>query len=311
MTQMRMHRVNNRREYFRRMLSSWQLYTMVLPALVTVFIFHYIPIYGVQIAFKDFRNALGIWGSPWVGLKHFVKFVNYPMFWSIVRNTVVISLYSMATFPCSIVFALMLNELKNGAFKRTVQMLTYAPHFVSTVVVASMILLFTNRESGIINNLVALLGGKRQDVMGIPAYFSSVYVWSGVWQELGWGTIIYLAALSSISPEMVEAARIDGASRMKIVRYINLPSIFPTIITLLILRTGSLLSVGFEKTYLLQNSLNISASRVISTYVYEVGLINTQYSYSAAIGLFNNIINIAFILLVNGISRRVTQVGLW
>ncbi|MBQ3080396.1 MAG: sugar ABC transporter permease [Clostridia bacterium] len=308
---MRTIRANHRRQYFQRMKSSWQQYTLILPAIAAVFLFHYIPIYGVQIAFKDFRNLIGIRGSEWIGLNHFQKFIEYPMFWSILKNTVVISLYSIATFPCSLIFALMINELKNGMFKNTVQMLTYAPHFVSTVVVASMVMLFLNRESGVINHVLSAFGAQRQDFMGVPEYFSSIYVWSGVWQELGWGTIIYLAALSSISPEMIESAKIDGASRLKIVRYINLPSIMPTVITLLILRTGSLLSVGFEKTYLLQNSLNISSSRVISTYVYEVGLLNTQYSYSSAIGLFNNVINIAFILIVNGISKRVTQVGLW
>ena len=299
------------RERIRKACKSWRLYTMILPAVITVFIFHYIPIYGVQIAFKDFRNALGIWGSPWVGFMYFNKFLSYPMFWAIIRNTITISLYSIATFPCSVIFALMLNELENGVFKRTVQMVTYAPHFVSTVVVASMIILFLNRESGVINNVIALLGGERKDFMGMPGAFSTIYVWSGVWQNLGWGTIIYIAALSSISPEIIEAAKIDGASRMQIVVRINLPSIFPTVITMLILSTGHVLSVGFEKTYLLQNSLNISASRVISTYVYEVGLINTQYSYSSAIGLFNNVVNILFIMIVNTVSRRLTQVGLW
>ena len=293
------------------MRNSWQLYTLILPAVVAVFIFHYLPIYGVQMAFKDFRNLLGIKGSEWVGVEHFQKFITYPMFWSIVWNTIRISLYSMATFPCSIIFALMINELKNGAYKKTVQMLTYAPHFVSTVVVASMLMLFLNRESGVLNSIVAALGGKRRDYMGMPSAFSTIFVWSGVWQELGWGTIIYLAALSSISPEMIEAAKIDGASRAQIVWHINLPFILPTIVTLLILRTGSLLSVGFEKTFMLQNSLNISASRVISTYVYEVGLQSTQYSYSSAIGLFNNIINILFIMIINTVSKRVTEVGLW
>lgn len=299
------------KQYFLEMRNSWQLYTLILPAVVAVFIFHYLPIYGVQMAFKDFRNLLGIKGSEWVGVEHFQKFITYPMFWSIVWNTIRISLYSMATFPCSIIFALMINELKNGAYKKTVQMLTYAPHFVSTVVVASMLMLFLNRESGVFNSIVAALGGKRRDYMGMPSAFSTIFVWSGVWQELGWGTIIYLAALSSISPEMIEAAKIDGASRAQIVWHINLPFILPTIVTLLILRTGSLLSVGFEKTFMLQNSLNISASRVISTYVYEVGLQSTQYSYSSAIGLFNNIINILFIMIINTVSKRVTEVGLW
>lgn len=295
----------------RRMRRKWQLYLLILPAIVSVFIFHYIPIYGVQIAFKNFRSSKGILGSEWVGFKHFARFLAYPDFWKILWNTVRISLYALATFPCPVVLALMMNELNSERYKKFMQMVTFAPHFISTVVVCSMVLLFFDRSQGLVNNVIAALGGERYDFVSSTRYFSSLYVWSGVWQNLGWNAIIYIAALSSVSPELIEAARVDGATRLQIVRYVNFPAILPTVITMLILSAGSLLNVGFEKIYLLQNPLNMEASRVISTYVYEIGLQGGQFSYSTAIGLFNNVVNIVVIILVNGISKRVTRVALW
>lgn len=234
-----------------------------------------------------------------------------PFFGMMIRNTLSISLYSLATFPCAVIVALLLNELRNERFKKVVQMVSYAPHFVSTVVVCSMVLIFFDKNRGLANNVLALLGRERISFIETPKYFSSLYVWSGVWSSVGWNTIIYLAALSSISPEMIEAARIDGASQWKILWHINVPSILPTIVTLLILNTGSILSVGFEKIYLLQNPLNLDASRVISTYVYEVGMGSGQFSYSTAIGLFNNVVNVVCIVLVNQISRTVTHISMW
>lgn len=295
----------------RRMRRKWQLYLLILPAIVSVFIFHYIPIYGVQIAFKNFRSSKGILGSEWVGFKHFARFLAYPDFWKILWNTVRISLYALATFPCPVILALMMNELDSERYKKFMQMVTFAPHFISTVVVCSMVLLFFDRSQGLVNNVIAALGGERYDFVSSTRYFSSLYVWSGVWQNLGWNAIIYIAALSSVSPELIEAARVDGATRLQIVRYVNFPAILPTVITMLILSAGSLLNVGFEKIYLLQNPLNMEASRVISTYVYEIGLQGGQFSYSTAIGLFNNMVNIVVIILVNGISKRVTRVALW
>lgn len=295
----------------RRMRRKWQLYLLILPAIVSVFIFHYIPIYGVQIAFKNFRSSKGILGSEWVGFKHFARFLAYPDFWKILWNTVRISLYALATFPCPVILALMMNELNSERYKKFMQMVTFAPHFISTVVVCSMVLLFFDRSQGLVNNVIAALGGERYDFVSSTKYFSSLYVWSGVWQNLGWNAIIYIAALSSVSPELIEAARVDGATRLQIVRYVNFPAILPTVITMLILSAGSLLNVGFEKIYLLQNPLNMEASRVISTYVYEIGLQGGQFSYSTAIGLFNNVVNIVVIILVNGISKRVTRVALW
>lgn len=294
----------------RRVLSSWQLYVMLVPTLAYLFLFNYMPIYGVQIAFRDFRGSRGIWGSQWVGLKHFIRFINYPNFWPILRNTLVISLYSLATFPCSVILALLFNEIDNRFFKRTVQMVAYAPHFISTVVVCSMLTLFLNRN-GLINNLLAAVGVPRTDYLTYPEYFASIYVWSGVWQSVGFGTVIYMSALSSVPGELIEAARIDGATRMRIVWHINIPTILPTIVTMLILRCGSILGVGFEKVFLLQNSLNLDASQVISTYVYDLGIQRAQYSYSSAIGLLNTVVNVILLMIVNKISRKVTQVGLW
>lgn len=299
------------KKWFGRLHRNRQLYVLILPAIISVFIFHYIPIYGVQVAFKDFRASMEIWGSPWVGLKHFARFFEMPFFGMMIRNTLSISLYSLATFPCAVIVALLLNELRNERFKKVVQMVSYAPHFVSTVVVCSMVLIFFDKNRGLANNVLALLGRERISFIETPKYFSSLYVWSGVWSSVGWNTIIYLAALSSISPEMIEAARIDGASQWKILWHINVPSILPTIVTLLILNTGSILSVGFEKIYLLQNPLNLDASRVISTYVYEVGMGSGQFSYSTAIGLFNNVVNVVCIVLVNQISRTVTHISMW
>ena len=291
----------------------WQcraLYMMILPAIVAVFIFHYIPLYGVQIAFKDFRPSKGIWGSEWVGLKYFIKFTNYPYFFKIMRNTLWISLVSLCTFPLPVIFSLMLNEMKNMKLKKLCQTITYAPYFVSTVIVCSMTIMFLNRE-GLINMILGIFGVEAIDFMSIPSAFAPIYAITGVWSGLGWGTIIYMATLSGVSPELVEAAKMDGASRMQVIWHVNLPHLKPTIITMFILRMGSLLSVGFQKTFLLQNALNMDASSVISTYVYEVGLGSHQYSYSTAIGLFNNIINIIMIVTANKISKKVANSGLW
>lgn len=291
----------------------WQcraLYMMILPAIVAVFIFHYIPLYGVQIAFKDFRPSKGIWGSEWVGLKYFIKFINYPYFFKIMKNTLWISLVSLCTFPLPVIFALMLNEMKNMKLKKVCQTITYAPYFVSTVIVCSMAIMFLNKE-GLINMILGAFGVEAIDFMAIPAAFAPIYAITGVWSGLGWGTIIYMATLSGVSPELVEAAKMDGASRMQVIWHVNLPHLKPTIITMLILRMGSLLSVGFEKTFLLQNTLNMDASSVIATYVYQVGLGSHQYSYSTAIGLFNNIINVIMIITANTISKKVANSGLW
>jgi len=292
-------------------LSNWQLYVLLLPAVIYIFIFNYMPMYGVQIAFKNFRTSLGIWDSPWVGFSHFRRFISFPNFKLIVMNTLRLGAYGLATFPCSIILALLLNEIKNTVFKKTVQMITYAPYFLSTVVVCSLILLFFNKDAGVINNIRALFGADRIQFMAESTYFSHIYIWSGVWQGIGWGTILYLAALTNVSPELIEAARIDGANKLQIIRHVNIPCIVPTITIMLILACGGILSVGFEKAYLLQTPLNLSRSQVISTYVYEVGIINTQFSYASAIGLFNVLVNVSLLLTVNAIAKKITEIGIW
>ncbi len=299
------------RRYLIGMLSDWQLYVLILPAVVYIFLFNYMPMYGVQISFKHFRPSKGIWGSEWVGFEYFRNFMNHPLFWRLIWNTMRISLYSIATFPLPVILALLINELDSQRFKKTVQMVTYAPHFLSTVVVCSMVTLFCDKNSGLFNNIIALLGGERVAFLEKAHLFTPIYVWSGVWQSIGWNSILYIAALSGVSPELVEAARIDGANRLQIVTHVNIPSIMPTIVITMIMSCGGILSVGFEKVYLLQNSLNLDASNIISTYVYELGLIDAQHSASAAVGLFNTIVNITMLLIVNAIARRVSEISLF
>lgn len=283
----------------------------MLPSLVYLFIFAYIPMYGVQIAFRDFSPRKGIWGSEWVGLEYFKRFIEYPNFKFLMMNTLRIGLYSLATFPCSIIFALMLNEVRSTKFKKSVQMISYIPHFLSTVVVCSMVTLFFNQKTGVVNAIIEFLGGTRTDFLTKASYFEDIYVWSGVWQGLGFGAIIYIAALASVPMEQIEAARIDGATRLQIIWHVNIPYILPTIIIMLIFSCGGILGVGFEKILLLQNDLNLSRSQVISTYVYEIGIRGGQFSYSSAIGLFNTIINVTILAIVNEIARRFGETSIW
>ena len=294
----------------KRLRESWQWYVLLLPGLIYLLIFSYGPMYGVQIAFKDYRANQGIWGSEWVGLKYFLRFFRYPKFFDMIKNTLSITLYSLATFPCAIIFALLLNEIRQAKMKKTVQMITYMPHFLSEVVVCSIVILFLDRTSGPINNLIAFFGGERKNFMGMPEAFTSIYVLSGLWQNIGWSSILYLSALAAVSMEEVEAARIDGASRFQVMWHINLPAIMPTIIINFLMRVGSLMSVGYTKILLLQNDLNLEVSSVISSYTYEIGLVGGQYSYSAAIGLFNNLVNVTVLIIVNQISKKLSDISL-
>ena len=296
----------------RGILQNWQLYTFLIPALIWVIMFRYSPMYGVQIAFRDYSAARGIWGSNWVGLRHFIRFFNSYYFFELIRNTAVISLYNLLlTFPLPILVALTINEVKNGPFKKIVQTASYAPYFISTVVMCSIILIFLNPTTGIINRLIMVFGNEAVDFMSKAAWFPTVYVLSNVWQGTGWGSIIYLASLSGVDEQLHEAAMIDGATKLQRIRNINIPHIVPTMIILLILNSGSILSVGHEKVYLLQNALNTDTSEVISTYVYKSGLINAQYSFSSAVGLFNSIINLIVLVIVNTIARKVGEDSLW
>lgn len=296
----------------RLMRRNWVLYLLLLPALIYIAIFSYAPMYGIQIAFRNFNFADGITGSKWVGMKWFKYFFNSSKCWPLIRNTLVISFYSViAGFPIPIILALMLHNIPSQKFKRTAQTITYLPHFISLVVVVGMISCFTSINSGWVNTLIEALGGERMYLMGKPEYYRHLYVWSGVWQEAGWGSIIYMAALTGVAPELHEAATIDGASKLQRIRHIDLPAILPTITIMLIMRCGSIMSVGFDKSYLMMNDLNMDVSEVIATYTYEMGLLSGKYSYSTAISLFNNVINFVFLTAVNKFAKVVSGSSLW
>lgn len=295
----------------RRIGRNWGLYLLLLPAVVLLLCFTYKPMYGVIIAFKDFKPALGIMDSPWVGFKYFEKFFQSYQFWITIKNTVLISLYSFAMFPIPIAFAILVNQLRANRFKRVFQTITYMPHFISTIVIVGLMMILLSPGNGLMGNLYRLFGAEAPNLMGSASLFSSIYVWSDVWQHTGWDSIIYLAALSAVSPSLYEAATVDGASRWQKIWSIDIPMLIPTIVTLLILRVGGLLGVGFEKAYLLQNNLNISGSEVISTYVYKIGLLSSQFSFSAAINLFNTLINFALLIVVNQVAKKYSENSLW
>ena len=294
----------------------WQLYLFLLIPLAYIIIFKYIPMAGVQLAFRKYKILDGIWGSKWVGMKNFNKFFNSYQFSLVLTNTLKLSAYSIFVgFPFPIIFALLLNTVENMHFKKAVQTITYMPHFISMVVLVGMILQVFNPNYGIYGKLVtAITGQKATDLMATGSGFTNIYIWSGVWQDFGWGSIMYLAALTAVSSELHEAAQIDGATRWQRVLHVDLPAILPTVTIMLIMRTGSVMSIGFEKVYLKQNDLNIAASEVISTYEYKRGLANagaTDFSLSTAIGLFNSSINMVLLIVVNAISRKVSETSLW
>lgn len=294
------------------MLQHWQLYLLLAPAVLYLIIFNYAPLYGLIIAFEDFKPYLGYLGSPFVGFENFVRFFNSNKFSQVLPNTVILSLYSLlAGFPFPIILALCLNYIPSLKFKKFVQNITYAPYFISTVVLVSMLNIFFSQSTGLINNIRAVFGLERILYMGEPSAFRHLYVWSGVWQTIGWNSIIYFASLSNVDESLHEAAIVDGATILQRIRYIDLPSIRPVIVTLFIMNSGKLMSIGFEKAYLMQNSLNISASEIISTYVYKIGLLNQQYSYSTAINLFNSVINLILLLSVNAISKKLSETSIW
>lgn len=301
-----------RQKAWRDRINNWQLYVLLLPALIYIVIFAYKPMYGILIAFKDFKLRDGILGSAWCGLDNFKQLFSSFWFPIILKNTVGISLLSLAIgFPVPILVALMINEVNNRHYRNLVQTVSYAPHFISTVVICGMITLFLSPSSGIINKVIELFGKEPIYFMRDAQYFKGVYVLSGLWQNLGWNTIIYTAALSGVDKSLLEAAEIDGASRMQKVRYINFPVLIPTILVLFILQCGNLLSVGYEKVYLLQTDTNLRASEVISTYVYKVGLEDNNFSFSTAANLFNSVVNASILIIVNTITNKVNKSGLW
>ncbi len=293
------------------MIARWQVYLMILPAVLILYLFSYRPMYGIVIAFKNYAFNLGINGSPWVGLANFVELFNSYWFPIILKNTLTISLISLVIgFPIPIIFALMLNEVGNKKIKQTVQTISYAPHFISTVVVCGIVILFVNPDIGIVNRVIVALGGESKPYIAMPQMVKWLYVISGIWQGTGWSSIIYFAALSGVDLNLLEASEIDGANRIQRIWYINLPVLVPTIMIMLILQCGSLLNVGYEKVYALQNAQNIMGSEVISTYVYKSGLVNSDFSFSTATGLFNSIVNSLILITANSISKKLTESSL-
>ncbi|MGM0125926.1 hypothetical protein IGI37_003327 [Enterococcus sp. AZ194] len=295
-----------------KLVKSFPLYLLLLPSLLILALFVYKPMYGLIIAFKDYSPALGVFGSPWVGFKHFDQFFHSYQFIRTLKNTLMISLYSIfAGFPLPVILALLTHQIRTGKFKKTFQVITYLPHFISTMIICGMLIMFLSPRTGLIAIVFKQVGIEVPNILAMPNMFSSVVVWSDIWQHLGWDSIIYLAALAGIDPTLYEAATMDGASKFKRMLYIDLPLLMPTAITLLILRTGGVLSVGFEKVFLLQNQMNLQVSEIISTYVYKMGMLNSQYSLSTAVGLFNSVVNFIILILVNKIAKRMTNTGLF
>ena len=296
----------------KRLIKTWQLYVFVIPAVIYFIIFCYIPMYGVQLAFKDYNPMLGMMGSEWIGFDNFIRFFKSYQFKQLLENTLVLSLYQLvAGFPIPIILAILLNQLRGSRFKKLVQTVTYAPHFISIVVLVGMLNIFLSPRGGIINQVIQLFGKEPILFLGKEEYFRHIYVLSGVWQNMGWNAIIYLAALSGVSTELHEAAIMDGASKIKRILHVDLPAILPTVMIILVMNFGSIMSLGFEKAYLMQNSQNISSSEIIATYVYKMGLLNAQYGFSTAVGLFNSVINCTLLIIVNKVSKKISDVGLW
>ena len=302
--------MNNR--FLRFIKKNYQLYLLLAPSAILLFCFAYLPMVGIVIAFQSYSPALGILGSKFVGMKNFMQYFRSYQFAVTIKNTLVLSIYSILVgFPLPILLALMCNQMKTKMFKKVFQVVTYLPHFISTMVMCGLILIFLSPSSGLFANLFKLFGAQFPNLMASAANFKHVYVWSDIWQHLGWDSIIYLAALAGIDPTYYEAATVDGATTLQKIRYIDIPMILPTAMVLLILRAGSILGIGFEKVFLLQNVQNIMSSEIISTYVYKMGMQSMQYSLSTAIGLFNTVVNVIVLLLVNLISKKFTENSLF
>lgn len=301
-----------KKSIFKDMLKCWQLYVLLIPALIYFIVFCYGPMYGVQLAFKDYNSVLGITASPLIGFDNFTRFFSSYQFRQLLWNTISLSLFQLAvSFPFPIILALALNQVRHAKFKKLVQTVTYAPHFISVVVLVGMLNIFFSTNGGLVNEAIQSFGGESIYFLGKEEYYQNMYVWSGVWQNIGWSAIIYIAALAGVNPSLHEAAIVEGASKLQRIWYIDIPSILPTIVTLLILNCGQIMSIGFEKSFLMQNSLNIGVSEIIPTYVYKMGLINAQYGFSTAVGLFNSAINCTLLILVNKFSKKMGQSGLW
>ncbi|MBO4299628.1 MAG: sugar ABC transporter permease [Clostridia bacterium] len=302
----------NTRTVLIRASRCWELYLFLVPAIVLIALFNYWPMYGIQIAFRDYKPLLGITGGKYVGLKHFERLIHLPAFVQIVRNTFRLAALGIVLgFPFPILLAITLNQLRSERFKRIVQTVTYLPHFISTVVLVGMLFVFLSPSYGIWGAIANALGLEARNIMGEKGMFKWVYVISGIWQNCGWDAIIYLAALSSIDTALYEAAMIDGANRWQRIWYIDIPSIIPTMTILLILSSGGFLSVGFDKVFLMQKDATLSVSETISTYTYKMGLVNSQYSFSTAVSLLNTLVNFVVLFIVNFIAGKVGETSLW
>ncbi len=296
----------------RRLIRDKYLLFLVLPCFLYYVVFKYVPIFGIVIAFKNYSLFKGVWASDWVGFKYFVRFIESPDFWPVIRNTFLLGLYRLVFgFPAPIILALLLNEVRNALFKRFVQTVSYLPHFISNVVVAGITVMFLSPTGGLVNNMIDVLGFERITFMVEPSWFRTIYVSTDIWQHIGWGTIIYLAALSAIDPQQYEAARIDGANRWKQMTHVTLPGIIPAVMIILLLDIGKILEVGFEKAYLLATPVTYSTADIISTYVYRVGLSQGNYSYATAIDIFTGIISFIFIITANTVSKKLSEHSLW
>ena len=306
------HRSGSFQRKLRCIARNWELYLFLIPTIAYFLIFRYYPMYGIQIAFRNFKSTKGILGSQWVGLRNFERFFSATDFWQLLNNTLSVSIGTLlCSFPVPILLALFLNQLPSKRYKKIVQTVIYAPHFISTVVLVGIISLFFSPSSGIVNFIIQWLGGTPIHFMGQASWFRPLYIGSDIWQNAGWGSILYLAALASISPELHEAAVVDGANKFQRILHVDLPGILPTIVVMFILNSGKVMSVGFEKAYLMQPSLNLSASEIIATYVYKRGLLQAQFSFSTAVGLFESLTNLILILTMNFISKKVTDSSLF
>lgn len=304
----------NIRRVCRQVGHNWGLYLLLLPSFLLLLIFSYKPMYGVILAFKDYKNSLGITGSPWANplFKYFIRFFKSFQFGTTIRNTLALNLYSLLVgFPIPIFLALMINQITAKRFRKGFQTVLYLPHFISTVVMVGLLLIWLSPSRGLLGAFYGLFNKTAPNILGMPGAFRSIYVWSDVWQHAGWDSIVFLAALSSVDPTLYEAAVVDGATRWQKQIYIDLPLLLPTASIMLILRAGGIMNVGFEKVFLMQNSLNLTKSEVIATYVYKMGLKSNQYSISTAVNLFNNVINFALLMLVNGITKKLGDTSLW
>lgn len=306
--------IKKKRSWANELKQNWQLYVMLVIPFIYVLVFKYFPMVGAQIAFRDYLPVTGIWKSEWVGMKHFIRFFNNPQWWNIIKNTLAISTYSLVlSIPFPIILAIAFDYTRNRFYRKTVQMVTFLPHFLSTVIVVSMINLIFDNRIGVVNNIIEYIIGHKVNFLGDAKFFRSMYVWSGIWQNVGWNSILYISALAGVDTQIHEAAIIDGANKLRRIWHIDLTSIRPTIAVMTIMNLGTVLSVGFDKTYMMQNPINLHYSEVLSTYEYKMGTAGLipNYSYGAAIGLMVSVVNFILIVLSNKISNKLSGSGLW